>query len=296
MGREVNNYLFIDDSGSKDWDTPYAGDFVENPPARSEQNLNFWRTNYFVLAGIHINSGKMSDLNSVINTEKAKVFGTKHVEIHSSLLRNPKARRKHYLDRYNIDDDALRDFIENFWYPLYTPENMQLFAVVVDKRYYNKIRGTGKIPLELAAETLFDRTELHPNRECKIIFDQMDEQIRSDHREQGKVLRIANTRIDLEDGKYKSKYHHSSVGFENSKNSNFLQLADIVAYNVWRQFVDYGDEWERHIPGEHRKLPMYSYFKRISDCFYHDIDNRVSGFGLVKLPDPKNKDRRWKID
>lgn len=34
------------------------------------------------------------------------------------------------------------------------------------------------------------------------------------------------------------------VSFDNSANSNFLQLADIVAYNVWRQFVEYGDEWD----------------------------------------------------
>lgn len=87
------------------------------------------------------------------------------------------------------------------------------------------------------------------------------------------------------------------VSFDNSANSNFLQLADIVAYNVWRQFVEYGDEWDNHSPeGEHRELPMYPYFERISNCFYHDRNNKVSGCGIVKLPDPYNKQKGWNIE
>ena len=125
----------------------------------------------------------------------------------------------------------------------------------------------------------------------------MDNHIKSDKRNQGKVFEIANTKIDLKDGKYKNKYSHTSVNFDNSFNSNFLQLADIVAYNVWRQFVDYGNEWDSHSPvGEHRKLPTYPYFEKISNCFYHDDNNKVSGMGIVKLPDPYNKKKGWNLD
>lgn len=294
----MEHYLFIDDSGSKHWETPYSMDFVENPPARTTQNRNFWQDNYFVLAGLYIDSDTMTSLNAKINSEKEKVFGTKHVELHSAVLRNPAQRKEKYLEKYHISDKELRSFIEEFWYPLYDEFDVQLIAVVVDKRYYKNARHEDIIPLDLAAETLFDRTELHPYRECKIIFDQMDSQIKSSKRDQGRIIRIANTQISLDDGKYKNKYHHISVGFDNSRNSNFLQMVDMVAYNVWRQFVDYGDEWDKHSPlGEHRKLPEYKYFTKIVKDFCHDKDNRLSGFGIVKLPDPFNsKIKGWHID
>lgn len=52
----MRNFLFIDDSGSKDWDTPYSFEFTYKPPTRTEQNINFWEKNYFVLAGLQIKS------------------------------------------------------------------------------------------------------------------------------------------------------------------------------------------------------------------------------------------------
>ena len=268
----MSNFLFIDDSGSKEWKTPYSRDFVIHPPARTAQNLNFWRENYFVLAGIHITSDTMATLNPVIDQEKLRVFGTKNVEMHSVNLRNPYKMKKEYLEKYDITLDQLRDFIENFWYQIYTDYDIQIISIIVDKRYFKNVRHEGKTPLEIAAEALFDRTELHPHKECSIIFDQMDSQIKSHKHDQGKVFEIASTKINLEDGKYKNKYSHTLVSFDNSANSNFLQLADIVAYNVWRQFVEYGDEWDNHSPeGEHRELPVYPYFERISNCFYHEI-------------------------
>lgn len=292
------NFLFIDDSGSKQWDTPYSKDFVEHPPARTTQNRNFWEKNYFVLAGLHINSDTMAVLNPLINAEKERVFGTKFVELHSTNLRNKYRQRKDYLEKFNISADDLRDFIENFWYPIFEQYDMQLISIIIDKRYYKNPRHEGKTPLEIAVEALFDRTELHPHNDCNIIFDQMDSQIKSTKRDQGKILHISNTQINLDDGKFANKYHHTSARFEQSATSNFLQLADMVAYNVWRQFVDYGDEWDKHSPNfdEHRKLPSYSYFDKISSKFYHNPKGRVNGFGIVKLPDPNNKIRGWFVE
>lgn len=292
----MGNYLFIDDSGSKEWKTPYSKDFVDNPPARTAQNLDFWRGNYFVLAGIHISSKTMSILNPIIDQAKIKTFGTKNVELHSSSLRNPHQMRKQYLDKYNITPEELRNFIEDFWYPIFKNYSIQTIAIIVDKRYFKNARHSDTTPLEIAAEALFDRTEIHPNNDCHIIFDQMDSEIKSEKNLQGKVLKISDTKIDLANGKYKNKYNHSSATFEKSSNSNFLQLADMVAYNTWRQFVDYGNEWDIHSPvGQHRNLPMYKFFEIISNNFYHNKKNRISGYGIVKLPDPFNKERGWII-
>ena len=300
MTAETKHYLFIDDSGSKNWDTPFAQDFVDNPPARTGQNLDFWRKNYFVLGGFHIDTTAMAELDKRINDKKEEIFGTKYVEIHSTALRSPKNREKEYIDKFGVSEDALRSFVEDFWYPLFDEGKMQLIAIVVDKRYYKKLRPT-RGALEIAVETLFDRNDLHPDRECTVIFDQMEDEIRSRRRDQGKVFRIADTKIDLGDGKFANKYHHVSLSFEKSEKSNFLQLADMVAYNVWRQFVDFGDEWDKHCysqPEKHRKLKTYGYFERISNQFLHSNDDgRVNGYGIIKLPDPWNGTiRNWYLD
>ncbi len=293
----MSHCLFIDDSGSKDWINPYTNDFVFNPPERNQQNLTYWRNNYFVLAGTYISKEAMAKLNPLINAKKREVFGTSKVELHSADLRNKIARKKKYLDKYGITAETLKEFVEEFWYPLFDCGEMQLVAIVVDKRYFESEART-KSPLEIAAEALFDHTELHPYGECKIIFDQMDEKIGSRTNNQGKILKIADTKIDLDDGKFENKYHNTGVVFEESLNSNFLQFADMIAYNVARQFIDYGDEWDKHsAEGEHRMLPTYSYFERISRHFYHDEKNRVSGYGIIKVPDPYNTGNKgWNLD
>ncbi len=284
----MSTYLFIDDSGSKQWDTPYTTDFVDHPPARTTQNRVFWQNNYFVLAGIHIDQGLLAELNPLINAEKKRVFGTKHIEIRSVHLRNPEKRQKYYLDPYKITEDQLKEFVEVFWYGLFEKHKdaLQIQAVILDKRYYKNPRAENK-PLELATQALFDRVELHPNRECTIVFDQMDAQIKSTAREQGKILQISQKTIDLKS--FHQKYSHTSVSFEKSHHSNFLQLADTAAYNILRQFIEHGDSWETG----GGTLEMYPYFERVSDNLYcHPGSKQVKGYGLIKLPDPTGK--KWR--
>lgn len=294
----MSNFLFVDDSGSKQWETPFAEDFVKHPPERTPENRNFWQGNYFVLAGVHINSQTMAELNPKINEAKEQYFGTKDAEIHSVDLRNPYRKQKKYFAKYSISPERLKEFIDECWYPLFSEFDLQLVAIVVDKRYFYSSERQ-EIPLEIAAKALFDQTETHPHKECHIVFDQMDSQLKASKNEQGKILRIANTEIELDDGKYDKKFHHTSVKFDRSCSSNFLQLADTVAYNTWRQFVDYGHEWDHHSTGNnHRELPSYKYFKRIGDNFYCNEKNAVSGVGLIKVPDPIHgceTCREWKI-
>ena len=283
------NYLFIDDSGSKQWVTPYAGQFVDSPPARTNQNRVFWQDNYFVLAGLHISQELMAVLNPRLDEAKNSFFGTKHVEIRSVNLRNPEKQKKYYTDKFNITTEQLTDFIDNHWYKVFEDykDDIQLQAFILDKRYYKNARPTTSC-LEITSLCLFDRVELHPQKDCVIVFDQMDADIRSTNHDQGRMLKIANKEVNL--GSFRNgAYSHTSISFEQSSNSNFLQLADTVAYNVYRQFVDNGDSWET---AENTSLKMYPYFERMSDNFFcHPDSKQVKGFGLVKLPDPKGK--KW---
>lgn len=276
----MSDFFFIDDSGSKDWETPYSKSFVNEPPERNEQNLNFWRRNYFVLAGIYISEELIKEINPKIDRLKINHFGTKHVEIKSVWLRNPEKRKKYYLDRYNIGEEQLLKFTKG-WYRFFSKGDMQLQAFVLDKRYFNKKREECT-PLQELTQVVFDRVELHPKRCCEIVFDQMDREIKTVKHNSGEILKISNKEINF--GSFHKKYSHQKIVFESSKNSNFLQLADTVAYDVYRQFIDHGDDWEnRNI----KSLGMYSFFEKISNNFYcEDRSGRVSGFGIVVVPSP----------
>lgn len=273
-----NNFLFIDDSGSKDWETPYSKDFIINPPLRTQENINFWRRNYFVLAGLHVTSDGIKLMNPIINKAKIKYFGTKHVEIKSDWLRNPARRKKYYLDPFKINESRLTEFIEKEWYKILEDniEYLQIQSFVLDKRYYHekRIKFT---PLHILTQVLFDRVELHPHKKCIIVFDQMDNEIKSTTHIQGQILKVSSNQVDL--GSFHKKFSHSVPRFEKSKNSNFLQLADTVAYNVFRQFVYEGDISDE----ENKWFLKYQYIDRIKPNFYSK-DSKVNGFGIVKVP------------
>ena len=81
------------------------------------------------------------------------------------------------------------------------------------------------------------------------------------------------------------------MSFEKSDSSNLLQLADTVAYNVWRQSVDNGLRWDQDTGDP--ALKMYEHFERISDYFYANPENnQVKGYGIIKLPDPEGA--KWR--
>lgn len=65
-----------------------------------------------------------------------------------------------------------------------------------------------------------------------------------------------------------------------SHENNLLQLADLCAYNTYRQFVDHGDEWRRHGKfSEH-----YAYFTRIETKFDRSTSGNIYGYGLKLFP------------
>lgn len=277
-----DSFFFVDDSGSKDWETPYAFEFTKKSPARTEDNLKFWRGNYFVLAGIHISKKDISKINPVIDNYKKTFFGTKFVEIKSDWLRNPYKRKRHYLDIFGKTEQELKNFVEDIWYEVFQKfrGEIQIQSFIIDKRFYNTKRQK-VTPFQELVQVLFDRVELHPNCSCEIVFDQMDESVKSQKHNQGTIFSISRKQLDL--GSFHSKYSHSNIRFEKSLNSNFLQLADTVAYNIFRQFVQHGDSWDG---SDGDTLKEYSFFSKIEPNFYHK-EGRIAGFGIIKVPETK---------
>lgn len=128
--------VFIDDSGGQNYTNPFAKEFIHNPPA-FERYEDFWRDNYFVLAGVRVANMNIGDLNTTINEIKKKHFGSHKVEIKSDWIRNKKRRKKFYLDPYGITDadiDAFGQEILSFIEK--ERKYLQIIATVFDKRYY----------------------------------------------------------------------------------------------------------------------------------------------------------------
>ena len=106
----------------------------------------------------------------------------------------------------------------------------------------------------------------------------MDREIKSTDHNQGQILKISSKKIDL--GSFHKKFSHTKPRFEKSKNSNFLQLADTVAYNVYRQFVNYGDLNENL---DIKTVERYPYLNRLINNFYNK-NNKITGYGIVRVP------------
>ena len=189
---------------------------------------------------------------------------------------------------FNITEERLTAFVDE-WYLFFEEYRgrIQSHAFVLDKRYYRNKRNIHS-PLHILAQVLFDRVEKHPSKETVIVFDQMDKEISSEKNLQGGILKIADKAINI--NSYFKAYTHVRPRFEKSCNSNLLQMADIVAYDVYRQFVDHGDKWDGK---DGTTLPLYEYLKRIIGTFYCSTEGRLAGYGLVKIPDPSKT--RWRM-
>lgn len=279
--------FFIDDSGKKEYLTPYSKDFIDNPPM-FEKYEDFWRDNYFVLCGVRIRQEDIGEINKEINILKKEFFGTHKVEIKSDWLRNPHQRKKRYLKVFDITAEKLNEFGEKFVELIGSYKyKIKIIAVVFDKRFYGdaKRQTSEGSPLLKTTQILFERLQYAGNYNI-VIFDQMESSLKLTKGHHKKILNVFESNDGM-DKIFIDKYDKvSDIKFMKSCNENFLQVADICAYNIFRQFVEFGREWCGC--GEHKKLEMntYDYFEKIRcNFFFNSYNGKVRGVGLTCIPD-----------
>ncbi len=281
--------FFIDDSGSKDYLTPYAREFINKPPLFNKYE-KFWRDNYFVLCGVRISQEEIGIVNDEMNALKKKYFGTHKVEIKSDWLRNPHKRKKNYFDKFNISLEQLNKFgVELYELISKNKDRLKLSAVVFDKRFYgDKKRQSGEgNPLAKCSQILFERLQ-YLNTYHVVVFDQMEASLRVDKGNHGKILKVLKENEGMEKIFVTEYDKISDIKFAESSKENFLQIADICAYNIYRQFVHYGREWDGQKKDKSGKSVMkkYKYFDKIRCNFIHiPQGKKVCGVGLMCLPD-----------
>lgn len=281
--------IFIDDSGQKEYKNPYSKEFIDEPPLFPNYP-DFWRGNYFVLCGVRINQKNIDKVNKEINQLKQDYFGTHIVEVKSDWLRNPHKRKKHYLDPYKISPDKLNEFGEKFIDLIAThKEDLKLIGVVFDKRFFGdkKRQQPEGSPLLKTTQLLFERLEYSSGYNI-VIFDQMESSLKLTVGQHDKILNVFRKNKGMEKI-YVDKYTKiSDIEFMQSDKENFLQVADICAYNIFRQFLLFGRDWAGKQKNQEGKCKMsiYPYFDRIRCNFaYHPKTKQVRGIGLICIPD-----------
>lgn len=163
--------------------------------------------------------------------------------------------KKHYIERFNINKEALKEFVEGMYGLIKSfSDKLKIIGIVFDKRFYgdNKRKTPDGNPLVKCAQVLFERLQ-YLNTYHIVVFDQFEQHLRLDKGHHNKILNIVQNKGGLKQV-YVNRYDKIvDIKFSKSREENFIQIADICAYNIYRQFVHYGRQWQ----GEVRAVKCY---------------------------------------
>jgi hypothetical protein len=264
--------LYIDDSGTKEYAT--AGQAYGRDGGKSR---------YFVFGGMLIRTDLAGPFFRQIADLKQRVFGTSNVEIKSNWLRIPHERERRYKTPYGVTDGVLTGFVSEY-YALIGAADLQLLAAVVDKQHMQDTYANPWYAPAAAYEALMQRVVQevrHPDTVSVYVDDMMGatplgSQYKDNLKRHHQSLRTRGSTL-LRQLDFRPL---GDLAFVNSANSHPVQVADIVAYNVYRQFLEHGEAWEE----DSEQLPTYEWFLRLGGKFRQGPDNRIQGFGVVKFP------------
>ena len=270
--------LYIDDSGTKE----YA----------PERNYNSGNTRYFVLGGVLTSIETAREISSTLCSVKREYFGTDEVEIKSNWLRIPKERKKRYLLPYGMEEHGIRNFVEEYYSKL-EELDFVLIACVVDKLHMAEDYQEPWYAPAVAYELMIQRAqrEMEGKGFFSVEIDNMTGATPK-HRQYSENLRQQHAKMrqhgsSLQRGMAFDRLL-GSLRFVDSAQSELVQVADIAAYNVFRQFTEYGEEWESASREPKAStpltLPTYQYFRRLGPKFRASPTGRIQGYGVVKMP------------
>jgi hypothetical protein len=249
---------------------------------------------YYVVAGVIVSASSVDRYKLEMGGLKRAFFRTHLVEIKSNWLRQPRERSRHYLIPYKIDENRLSQFVSVI-YDWLLATDLILIAGVVDKVDLEKQYAHPHHPSALAYQMFLQRYQRFlAKRRVKgsVTIDHVEGGTKAGNK--WKDLLSRQHRLLLKNGcNYTStKFLNISdtLSFCDSSHSEGIQLADLVAYNVFRQFKDHGHCWENPTL---ESLPVYQYFGNMLPRFDHNGDGVFAGFGIAKLP--THRAVKWRI-
>lgn len=268
----TNYVIYVDDSGDKDY-------------ATSPALYGVGPTRYFVFGGVLATQDAASRLAQEIQDLKEGSFGDPRVEVKSNWLRMPQERQKRYLDPYGITEGDLSSFTDDY-YDLINDADIILVAGVVDKLAMQNTYGErAYYPPAIAYELIAQRIQNHigPAGTCLVVMDDMSGKNPKGSEHKANLVR-QHRQMRKSGSQLVKGLHLPALGalrFNNSARSHLIQVADIVGYNVHRQFREHGDAWEQRGLAS---LPLYDPFKLLLPKFRSSAAGQISGYGVVKMP------------
>ena len=267
--------IAIDDSGDRE----YAPGGLYAAPGHGPSR-------FFVYGGVIGDVASLQALERDLQALKRSVFHTADVEVKSHWLRRADQRRKRYLDPFGLTDAQLDAFVEAY-YRTVVGSQVTLIASVVDKAHMQQAYTTPWPAATAAYEILIQRAVQHVpcDAQLAVRMDIVDGAAHRTQRAYSEMItrhhQLLRQRGSTIGPRLKCDRLTETVRFEDSAKSDLVQVADLVAYAVHRQFRDHGAEWESRGA---KHLPLYPYFKAFLPRFRTGPDRRIQGYGIVKMP------------
>ncbi len=245
-------FFYIDESGSRD---PSPG--TANRPKDHVYVLlavglfeRQWRPFELEISGLKL------ELAQNLRREEKGRFGLADCEIKSSWLRHPPLRQRHSPFLAALDAGDMDRLVDAFYDQL-SARNAVILCSVIDKR--KLLASTShEFMHRLAYELLLERIEhfmrqYHHRHQALIVVDDTNIQL-------NRFLALEHAAL-LRRGNRNMFFPHivEYPFFTRSELSNGVQLADLLAYNVYRVFRD--------------EYPEYAYFQSIRPYFYRRRDS-----------------------
>jgi hypothetical protein len=271
--------LYLDDSGTKE--------FVSGGKEYTRQGRGVSR--YFVFGGVLLSESGSGRLVTAIKDLKQKFFGTIQVEIKSNWLRIPSERGKRYLAEFGISESDLSAFVDEF-YQCILASDLQALAVAIDKPYYQEKYGSSAwYPPAIAYELLLQRAvqEILAPDGLSVVVDDMSGATPKGNQYK-RNLRLHHASLRKNGSRLQKKVRFTSLNtdikFVNSAHSHQVQVADLVAYNVYRQFSPYSLGTCLGERANIAEAPVYPWLQKLLPKFRSDLRGRVQGYGLIAFP------------
>lgn len=239
---------------------------------------------YFVVAGVVVSVTDATHLEDEVRGLKRAFWGSPDVEIKSNWIRQPLQRQKHYTDPHGITLKAIDELVQAL-YKWLSKAPICLLAGVVDKPLMVKKYSSPHYAGGVAYTMLLQRLQKYISKRSaagSIVFDDPAGKSPGGHQWRD-LLQKQHTRLKKLGCPY-TKTTFSDIGpltFTDSRTSPFVQVADLVAYNTFRQFRQHGKAWEDN---SLKTLPTYEHFMKVLRLFDQGPGNVFSGYGIAKWP------------
>lgn len=249
--------------------------------------------NFFVVSGVIVDDRDVDDLCNEIRGLKRALWGKPEAEIKSNWLRIPKERSKRYIDGLGLTQADIDGLMESLikWI---RRAPITFLAGVVDKRLmeekYAKPHYAGTVAYTLLLQR-FQKFLDKNDAEGAVEFDDPAGKSPGGHNWRD-LLRRLHFKLRRQGCPYTGMEFEdvNGIRFADSAESHFIQIADLLAYNVFRQFRDHGAVYD---DPDARSLPLYGPFADMSHKLDCSSGGVFAGYGVAKWPaDVRNK---WRV-